>query len=222
MEEIITKALKNSQKALSEYESKKILKTAGIPVTREDLVLSKNEAIEIAGKIGYPVVLKGSGHKVIHKTEMGIVKLGIASDQELVKAYDEIMNKGVELDGVLVQEMINGDREFIIGLSRDPQFGHYVMFGLGGIYAEALKDVAFRIAPISWLDAEEMMSELKTSRLLNEFRGKPAVDRSILTNTLIRVGNLGLENNEIAEIDINPLIISDGKPVAVDSLIILS
>ena len=182
---------------------------------------SSDEAVKIAGKIGYPVVLKGSGHKATHKTEMGIVKLRLNNDKDVADAFDEIMGKGVELDGVLVQEMINGQREFVIGLTRDPQFGPCVMFGLGGIFTEVLKDVSFRVAPITDFDAEEMISEIKTSKLLDEFRGSPAVDRNALKKALIGIGNLGVEHDEIAEIDINPLIISGNQPVAVDALVVL-
>lgn len=221
MNRIIVKALKNNQKVLSEFESKKILKSAGLPVTREYLAKSKAEAKIYAKKIGYPVVLKGTGPKAAHKTEMGLVKLNISSDKELAKSYDEIMSGKIELDGVLVQEMIKGDREFIIGVSRDPQFGPCVMFGLGGIFAEALKDVSFRVAPFTEDDAMEMIGEIKTKSLLEEFRGSPAVNKALLIKALVGIGNLAAEHDEIAEIDVNPLIIARGKPVAVDGLIVL-
>jgi succinyl-CoA synthetase beta subunit len=222
MNRIIAKALKNKQKVLSEFESKKILKSAGVTVTKEYLAGSKAEAKKLAKKIGYPVALKGTGPKAAHKTEMGLVKLNISSDKELAKAYDEIMSKEVELDGVLVQEMIKGDREFIIGLSRDPQFGPCVMFGLGGIYAEVLKDVSFRIAPFTEADAMEMIGEIKTHRLLEEFRGGAAVSKALLVKALVGIGNLAVEHIEIAEIDVNPLIIAGGKPIAVDGLVVLT
>ena len=177
--------------------------------------------MEQAKKIGYPVVLKGCSDTLMHKTESGMVKLGLSNDADVASAYEEIMGKGAKLDGVLVQEMIQGQREFVIGLTRDPQFGPCVMFGLGGIFTEVLKDVSFRIAPITEFDANEMIEEIKTKKLLDEFRGSPAVDRSVLTKALIGIGNLGVEYDDIAEIDINPLIIAGDKPVAVDSLIVL-
>jgi len=122
-----------------------------------------------------------------------------------------------------VQEWIEGDkREFVVGLTRDPQFGPCVMFGLGGIFTEALRDVSFRIAPLSEMDAEEMIDEIQTRKLLGEFRGSPAVDRAELVKALMGIGRLGLENDEIAEIDINPLIVDGDKPVAVDALVILA
>jgi acetate---CoA ligase (ADP-forming) subunit beta len=221
MNRIIAKAIKNKQKVLSEFESKKILKSAGVLVTEEFLATSKAEAKKHAKKIGYPVALKGSGAKAAHKTEMGLVKLNIVTDNDLVKAYDEIMGKGIELDGILVQEMVKGSREFIIGLSRDPQFGPCVMFGLGGIFAEVLKDVSFRVAPFSEADAMEMISEIKTKRLLDKFRGSPEVNKLLLVKALVGIGNLAVLHDEIAEIDINPLIIANGKPIAADGLVVL-
>ncbi len=222
MNEIISKAIKDGHRALSEYDSKRILYDAGVPVTREKLAFSREEALRFTGELGYPVALKGSGHNVTHKTEMGLVKLNIMDEGDLFAAYDDIVNKGADIEGVLVQEMISGEREFIIGLTRDPQFGPCVMFGLGGIFAEVLKDVSFRIAPLTESDAEEMISEIRTHKLLEEFRNSPPVNKQVLINALIGVGNLGLKYDEIAEIDINPLIISDGNPVAVDGLVILS
>lgn len=221
MKDIIAVAVKKGQKSLSEYESKKVIKEAGVIITKEDIATSRDEAVKIAEKIGFPVALKGSGHEATHKTEMGLVRLRLNSSSEVADAYVEIMGKGVELDGVLVQEMISGQREFVIGLTRDPQFGPCVMFGLGGIFTEVLKDVSFRVAPITDFDAEEMIGEIKTAELLDEFRGSPAVDREALKKALIGIGNLGVENSEIAEIDINPLIISGDKPVAVDALVVL-
>jgi acetyl-CoA synthetase (ADP-forming) len=117
--------------------------------------------------------------------------------------------------------MVKGEREFVAGLIRDPQFGPCIMFGLGGIFTEVLKDVTFRVAPLEKRDAIEMMNEIKAKKLLDEFRGKPAVDRDVLASALINLGRIGLENDEIAEIDINPIIILKDKPVAVDALVVL-
>ncbi|MBN2042050.1 MAG: acetate--CoA ligase family protein [Spirochaetes bacterium] len=226
MENIISEAVKNGRDSLSEYESKIILKQFGIPVTREGLAKSEKEALSIASGIGYPLVLKGSGHKITHKTEMGLVRLNITSEETLLSAYREITSSvagsGNDIEGVLVQEMLAGDREFILGLTRDRQFGPCVLFGLGGIYAEILKDVSMRIAPLSEGDAEEMLDEIKSKELLTGFRGSPAVNRDLLIKSLIQLGNIGLEYEEISEIDINPVIITGSNPVAVDSLIILS
>lgn len=217
---LVDDAIKNGQKNLSEYDSKKLLAEYGIPVTRETLATSADEAVKAAGDIGYPVVLKGCGDKLTHKTEKGVVKLGIRSEEEVRAAYDEIV--AVEdMDGVLVQEMLPGERELVIGLIRDPQFGPCVMFGLGGIYTEILKDVTFRVAPLEPRDAQEMMDEIKAAKILGPFRGKEAVDRDVLEKALIAMGQIGLDHDGINEIDVNPLIIHGGKPVAVDALVVL-
>lgn len=121
----------------------------------------------------------------------------------------------------MIQEMVKGNREFVIGLIRDPHFGPCVMFGLGGIFTEAMKDVSFRVAPLTEEDAREMIGEIRAAKLLDAFRGEKAVDREILVRALVGIGNLGMKHEEIAEIDINPLIVKDGKPVAVDALVIL-
>ena len=141
---------------------------------------------------------------------------------EVRKAYAEITGKGLDLDGVLVQEMIKGDREFVIGLSRDPQFGPCVMFGVGGIFTEVIKDVSFRVAPLTEMDAEEMIDEIRMRKLLDEFRGSPAVDRKLLVKALVGISEIGYRHNEIAEIDINPVIISGNRPVVVDALVVLN
>jgi acetate---CoA ligase (ADP-forming) subunit beta len=221
MEQIIKKALERGQKNLSEYDSKLVIQSAGISVTREKLARSRDEAVAFAGEIGYPVVLKGCSDKAAHKTEMGLVKLKLAGADEVRKAYDEITGKGADLDGVLVQEMIKGDRELVIGMSRDPQFGPCVMFGIGGIFTEVIKDVSFRVAPLTETDAEEMIGEIRMKKLLDEFRGSPAVDRKQLVKALVSIGDIGYKHDEIAEIDINPLIISGNRPVVVDALVVL-
>lgn len=221
METIIQKALKRGQRVLSEYDSKQVIQSEGLSVNREKLAGSREEAVDFAAEIGYPVVLKGCSDKAAHKTEMGLVKLKLGNADDVAKAYDEIMDKGITLDGVLVSEMVCGDREFVLGMIRDPQFGPCVMFGVGGIFTEVIKDVAFRIAPITERDAEEMLDEIRLSKLLKAFRGKPGVDRKALTQALVAIGDLGYHCKEIAEIDINPVIISGDQPVVVDALVVL-
>ena len=222
MKEIIKRAVAKKQTALSEYESKLVIAAAGIPIAKQGLALTRDEAIDLAGKIGYPVVMKGCSDKFTHKTEMGLVKVNITNDSEASAAYDSLTSKGLCMDGVLVAEMITGEREFVAGLARDPQFGPYVMFGLGGIYTEAFKDVSFRVAPLRTFDAQDMVTETYAHKLLGDFRGKPGVDRNLLTQILIRIGQLGLENEEIAEIDINPLILQGDTLFAADALVVLS
>jgi hypothetical protein len=153
---------------------------------------------------------------------MGIVKLHLKDHDEVSKAYDEIMMTGFDLDGVIVQEMVEGKREFVIGMTRDPQFGPCVMFGLGGIFTEVFNDVSFRLAPITDMDAEEMLEEIKAGKLLDAFRGSPAVDREALIQALVGIGEIGARYDQIAEIDINPLVISGDRPVAVDALVVIS
>jgi acetate---CoA ligase (ADP-forming) subunit beta len=220
--DIIKKAVKEGHKSLSEHESKLFLKSYGITVTEEELASSPEEAVKIAKKIGYPVVLKGNSPELTHKTEMNIIELNLSNDDEVKEAYDRIMKTGVVPEGgILVQEMIKGQRELVIGLTRDPQFGPCVMFGLGGIYTEVLKDVSFRVAPLTEYDAMQMMEEISAKKILDEFRGKPAVDKKLLAQALINVGKIGLEHDAVKEIDINPVIILGDKPVAVDALVIL-
>ena len=219
---IIEAALKKGEKTLSEYDSKKVLEEYAIPVTREYLAGSLEEAKGFASEIGYPVVLKGASSTLTHKTELNLVELGIEDAASLEKAYRAIEDRGKDqLDGILVQEMIKGDRELVAGLIRGPQFGPCVMFGLGGIFTEVLKDVTFRVAPLEMIDALEMMDEIKAKKLLDKFRGKPAVNRDVLARILINLGRIGLEQDHVAEIDINPLIIKDDAPIAVDALIVL-
>lgn len=150
-----------------------------------------------------------------------MVALNITDAKQVSRMFDELSNKAKNLDGILVEKMVKGSREFVIGLSRDPSFGPCVMFGLGGIFTEALKDVTFRVAPLTQEDALEMIDEIKTKKLLGEFRGSPAVDRNALARALVGVGELGVKYDAIAEIDINPLIICGDKPVAVDALVVL-
>jgi len=221
MLEIIQQAIASGKKTLSEYESSLVIKSAGIPVVPSILARTRDEASQMAEKLGFPVVMKGCSAKLAHKTEAGMVKLNVGNSEEAARVFDELMGKIKGLDGVLIQKMVKGSREFVIGLSRDPQFGPCVMFGLGGIFTEALKDVTFRVAPLSKEDALEMIDEIKTKKLLGEFRGSPAVDRSALAKALVGVGDLGIKYDSIAEIDINPLIICGDKPVAVDALVVL-
>lgn len=221
MLDVIKKALKEGRKTLSEYESRLVIESAGVFVSAAALTKTKEEAIQEAEKMGYPVVMKGCSAELSHKTEVGMVVLNINDAEQVGRVFDELIVKANNLDGILVEKMVRGSREFVIGLSRDPSFGPCVMFGLGGIFTEALKDVTFRVAPMTKEDALEMIDEIKTKKLLGEFRGGPAVDREALAKALVGVGDLGIKYDAIAEIDINPLIICGDKPVAVDALVVL-
>jgi acetyl-CoA synthetase (ADP-forming) len=219
---IIEDAVKRGAKSLSEYESKLLLTEYGIPVTGEAVATTADDAVAHASEIGFPVVLKGSGESISHKTELNLIALDLKSDDEVRQAFNELTtNKKAEVKEVLVQQMIKGDRELMVGLTRDAQFGPCVMFGLGGIFTEILEDVAFRVAPLSDYDANDIMTDIKGKKILDAFRGKPAVDRNILADILKAVGQIGLDNEQIKEIDINPLKLVDGKPVAVDALVVL-
>ena len=220
--EVLNKALKEGREKLSEYESKCILASYQIPVTREIVVESSSDVISAAHEIGYPLVMKGCSPWITHKTEKGIVRTDIRNDREALDAFNDIMARMNGIKGaVLVQEMIRGERELAVGLIRDPQFGPCVMFGLGGIFTEILKDVAFRLAPLEKRDALEMMDEIKAHKILDAIRGMEPVDREMLSEMLINVGRIGIANDEIKEIDINPVIISGSRPIAVDALIVL-
>jgi len=220
--DILDKALKEGRETLSEYESKIVLASYHIPVTREIIIQKDDDIISAAHEIGYPVVIKGCSPEITHKTEKGLIQTDIRDDREALDAFNNIMaGMNGSHGSILVQEMIKGKRELVIGLIRDPQFGPCVMFGLGGIFTEILKDVSFRLAPLEKRDALEMMDEIKARKILDAVRGMDAVDRDILSEILINVGKIGVENDTIKEIDINPVIISGSRPVAVDALIVL-
>jgi len=204
---------------VNEFDAKKLLAAYGVPVSRERLTHSLAETKAAAAEIGYPVVLKGLPDAVAHKTEAGLVHLGIKDEVELEAAWKHIESSFPGCPR-LVAEMLKGQRELLIGMTRFEGFGPAVMLGVGGIFTEAVKDVAFRVAPLTEKQAEDMIDSLKLKKLYGEFRGLPAVNRKALAAALIGIGRLALEHPEIAEIDINPLIICGDMPVAVDALIV--
>ena len=221
---IIEQAVKKGLKSLSEYDSKRVLSHYGFPVVKEKLVDSRAAAAKAAKDIGLPVVLKACSPAIAHKTEKKLIEVDLRTLKEVERAYMAIMERvgdDAQLDGILVQQMIKGSRELVIGMIRDAQFGPCVMFGLGGIFTEVLKDVSFRIAPLEKRDALEMAQEIKGAPILGPFRGMPAVDMELLSSMLINAGKLGLENDAVKEVDANPLIISGNKPVVVDALVVL-
>ena len=219
---IIEKALRQGRKTLSEYESKQVLAAYDIPVTREVLVKDKTGLDKAIKKIGFPLVMKGCSADIAHKTEKGLIHVDIRTSTEAKKAFREIMAgmEGFE-GGVLMQEMIKGRRELVMGLTRDPQFGPCVMFGLGGIFTEILRDIAFRHAPLEARDAREMMQEIRGHKILDAVRGMEAADTKQLTGMLLNIGRIGVEIPEVSEIDLNPVILSGSNPVVVDALVIL-
>jgi len=221
--DIIEKAKAEKRNTLTEAESKEVLKQYGVPVVVEKVVKTIEEVLTTAENITYPVVVKGLGSKLTHKTEKGLVKLNLKNKEDVQSASLYIKEAaGKDLEGFLVQPMLDGKREFVAGLFRDEQFGPTVMFGLGGIFTEALGDVVFRVAPFDEKEALKMINELKTRKLLGSFRGENAPDKDALVKTLVGLSRVGLEIPEIKEIDINPLLVSaDGKVTAVDALIVL-
>jgi len=219
--DLIKEALARGQSALSEYDSKRFLSSFNIPVIREAVAPDADSAAAEAVKIGFPVVLKVSGENLLHKTEVGGVVLNVRSEEEVREESGRLLKiQGCE--ALLVQEMVKGDRELVCGLTRDAQFGPCVMFGLGGILTELLGDVVFRIAPLTPRDAQEMIKEIRVRKIIEPLRGEPAVDIDVLAQTLVALGEIGLQHEDVLEIDINPLKIrSDGKPVSVDALVVL-
>ncbi len=206
---------------LSEAESKRLMAEVGIPVAAEELVADPAAAVAASHRLGYPVVVKLCGPGVAHKTERGLVRLGLADDAAVTAAATELLAAAGPADGevgLLVAEMVSGWRELIAGVVRDPQFGPCVMLGVGGVLAEALADVVFRAAPLSRIDAEEMIEDLGAQMLLGELRGEPPVARDQLTDVLVGLGALATRPG-ILSVDVNPLIVSGGAPVAVDALV---
>lgn len=220
--------LRNAGPILNEHDSKRVLSAYGIRVTRENLTSDVEEAKRAAREIGYPVAMKVMSTDIPHKTEAEVVQLGIPSERELVASYGEILGKakafkaGAKIDGVLIQAMADKGVELIIGMKRDPSFGPVVMFGLGGIFVEVFKDVVFRVPPISFQEAREMIGEIKGSKLLNGYRGMGRMDCEAIAAALMSVASLSLDfGEEIRELDINPLIVyPQGKGITVvDALI---
>lgn len=221
-ERILSAAIEKNQTSLSEFESARLLAAYGIPMVKAVLARSFDEVRTAAEAIGYPVVLKLCSPEVSHKTEGGLVALNLRDEAELDLAYRRISGSSPLKDAdCLVQQMIKGGRELVVGMVRDPQFGPCVMFGLGGIWTEILGDVTFRPAPLSGSDAREMLMEIRGSKILGAVRGMEAVDLDSLAQCLIAMGRIGLAHEEIEAIDINPLIIMGNRPVAVDALVIL-
>ena len=210
-------------RTLSESASKTLLREAGVPMADEREVATAELAALAATEIGFPVVAKLCGDAIAHKTERGLVRLKLGSAQAVNDAAADLLAAARPEDGpvtVLVAPMVQGNRELIAGVVRDPQFGASVMLGIGGILAEAIADVVFRPAPLDRVTAHEMVADLATQKLLGEFRGEAAVDREKLVDILVGLGKLASERSDIASIDVNPLIVrSDGVPIAVDALV---
>ena len=220
---LIQGAADQGRGTLNELESKYILRRYGVPVARDRAVQSEKEALEAAEELGFPLVLKGCGWKLTHKSERGLVHLGLRDPEALRSAFRTVRQSGGEgLEGFLLQPQIEGRREFVAGLFRDPQFGPVIMFGLGGVYTEALSDVSFRLAPLKEADARSMLQEIRSRKLLGAFRGEAPAEEESLVLTLTALSRIGLEQPRVQEIDINPLLITpQGRVLAVDALVAL-
>jgi len=224
---IIDKVKEGGRSILTESESKKLLKQVGIPVVETRLARTKKEAVSLSQKIGFPVALKIASPDVIHKSDSGGVKLGLNNAAQVKTAYNQIMESvnqkhpGAVIQGVSVQKMVPPGTEVIIGTSKDPQFGPVIMFGLGGIFVEILKDVSFRIIPVDRSDAQQMIREIKGYSLLEGFRGKEPVNIRALVEMILKISNLVEKNPRIKELELNPVFACKDSAVAVDARITL-
>jgi acetyl-CoA synthetase (ADP-forming) len=224
---IFDQVKKEGRSILTEFESKKILKQAGISVVETKLAKTQKEAVSLSQKMSFPVALKIVSPDVIHKSDSGGVKLSLNNVTEVKKAYDEILKKvkkqypDAVIHGVSVQKMIQPGTEVIVGTSKDPQFGPVIMFGLGGIFVELLKDVSFRVIPVEQRDAQEMIKEIKGYPLLQGYRGKEPANISVLVEIILKISKLIEENPQIKELELNPIFAYRNKAVAVDARIIL-
>jgi len=227
VDEIVSAARKEGRIYLTELESKQMLKEAGIATTEIRLAKSKEEAVSLSKEMGFPVVLKIVSPDILHKSDVGGVKLSLGSEQEVGKAFDEIISSikghepGAKIEGVSVQNMAKPGTEVIIGMSKDPQFGPVLMFGLGGILVEILKDVSFRIVPLVRRDASEMITELKGYKILEGYRGMEPANIEVLEDLLLKVSDFVEGKPEIKEMDINPIFAYSDGALAVDARVIL-
>jgi acyl-CoA synthetase (NDP forming) len=225
--EILRQAKKKNRTNLNEIESKEIIKSAGIPIVEAKLARTKAEAVSLSKKIGFPVVLKIVSSDVVHKSDSGGVRLGLANASQVSKAYSEILSairknySKAKIEGISVQKMAHPGIEVIIGMTKDEQFGPVLMFGLGGIMVEVLKDVSFRIVPLTKRDANQMIKEIKGYPLLEGYRGQETADIPFLEALMLKVSDFIDKNPEIKELDLNPVFAYKDGAVAVDARVIL-
>jgi len=225
--QIIGKARSEGRTLLTEIESKELLRQAGISVIDTRLATSREEAISVSRQLGFPVVLKIASPDIVHKSDAGGVKLGLKTSKQVGKAYDDILAairqkySGAKIQGVSVQKMARPGVEVIIGMSKDAQFGPVLMFGLGGILVEVLKDVSFRIVPLTKRDARAMIREIKGYPLLEGYRGQEAVDVANLEELILKVSSFVEQHPEVKELDLNPVFAYSDGVVAVDARVIM-
>ena len=226
--EIIDRAKSEGRTILTEVESKQILEESGIPIVRAQLATTREEAVAAARQIGLPVVLKIVSPDISHKSDVGGVKLNLNSEEEVAAAFDEIIaaaqraEPGATVLGVSVHKMAQPGVEVIMGMTKDPQFGPVLMFGLGGVFVEVLKDVAFRIVPLEPRDAGQMIRDIQGFPVLEGFRGQDPADLAALEDMLMRLSTFVEEHPEIQELDLNPIFAYKDGALAVDARIVLS
>ncbi len=226
-QQAIGRARSEGRSLLTEIEAKELLRQAGIDVVETRLAVSREEAISLSEQAGFPVVLKIASPDVVHKSDAGGVKLGLETADQVGSAYDEIMESigkaypDAGIHGVSVQKMARAGVEVIVGMSKDAQFGPVLMFGLGGILVEILKDVSFRIVPLVKRDASEMIHEIKGYPLLEGYRGQEAVDVAKLEDLILKVSDFVEGHEEIKELDLNPVFAYSDGAVAVDARVVL-
>jgi acetyl-CoA synthetase (ADP-forming) len=225
--QIFESARKEKRNYLLEPEAKTICSKYRIPITKFSVAKNVEEAAQFAEEMGYPVVLKIVSPDVIHKFDVGGVILNLKSSKEVKDAYNRILAKvkkyksDAKIIGILVQEMAPPSTEVIVGVTKDPQFGPALMFGFGGIFVEVLKDVAFRIAPITRLEAQEMITEVKAYPILRGYRGQPPADVNAIVEILLNTSKLVMDHPEIKELDLNPILVYEKGAITVDARIIL-
>lgn len=224
---VFEKVKKEGRKYLLESEAKDVCMEYGILVTRFKVAKNVDEAVKFAGEIGYPVVLKIVSPDIIHKSDVGGVVVGLKTAKDVQGAYAEIMRNvkkhkaDAKIVGMLVQEMAPSSTEVIVGAVKDPQFGPALMFGLGGVFVELLKDVTFRVAPINREEAREMIGEVKAYPLLTGYRNRPLADIEAIVEILLNASRLVMEHQEIKELDLNPIMVYEKGAKTVDARIIL-
>jgi acyl-CoA synthetase (NDP forming) len=226
--EVIKNARDQGRAVLTEVESKQVLHEAGVPVAMTEAASTAADAAAVAGRVGYPVVMKVLSPDIAHKSDVGGVKVGLESAAEVEAAFDEIMaavkerQPDARIEGVAVQKMAPAGTEVIVGMSKDPQFGPVMMFGLGGIFVEVLKDVAFRIVPLEPKDARQMVREIKGFPVLEGVRGQDPADVAAIEKLILQVSEFVEAHPEIKELDLNPVFAYKDGVIAVDARIVVA
>ncbi|MEK6965232.1 MAG: acetate--CoA ligase family protein, partial [Thermoproteota archaeon] len=227
VKKIFDETIKTDHKVITEEVAKSILKSYGIKVPGYALVNSADQAAKAAKKLGFPLVMKVVSPQILHKTDVGGVKVGLDNVNDVKKTFNDIYKrlskkKGVQLKGILLEKMVPKGTELIVGLQNDPQFGPVIMVGIGGVLTEVFRDVAFRMLPITTSDAKSMLDELKGSKMLKGFRGSEPIDINMLSKALVQIGKLGVDNaSHFDSIDFNPIVVYPKSYAVVDAKIIL-